>query len=92
MSSQRAPAPWACSALHGACRVSLQASPHVAGAAALYAAKNPGATPAEIRAAITNSARPIPSMSGKVCSAGTLDIPNLLGYAKGKPSSGGIAC
>lgn len=37
------------------------ASPHVAGAAALYKARNPGASPADIRAAIIAAAEPGPT-------------------------------
>ena len=48
------------------------ASPHVAGAAALYLEKHPGSTPAEVRAAIVGVATP-----GVVTSAGE-GSPNLL--------------
>ena len=50
------------------------ATPHVAGAAALYAARNPGATAAQIKTAIMNSATPTTSLSGKVLSNGRLNI------------------
>lgn len=56
------------------------ASPHVAGAAALYLSANPSATPASVTAAIKNSTTP-----NKVTSAGT-GSPNLLLYSA---SSGG---
>ncbi|MCB1555091.1 MAG: S8 family serine peptidase [Xanthomonadales bacterium] len=50
------------------------ASPHVAGAAALYLASNPNATPAQVTAALTSNATP-----SKVTSAGS-GSPNLLLY------------
>jgi subtilisin family serine protease len=48
------------------------ASPHVAGAAALYLAANPNATPQQVRDALVNSATP-----GKITSPGS-GSPNLL--------------
>jgi len=53
------------------------ASPHVAGAAALYLASNPTATPAQVTSALTGSATP-----GKVTDART-GSPNLLLYTLG---------
>lgn len=50
------------------------ATPHVTGAAALYAARNPGATAATIKAAIMSSATPTASLSGKVLSNGRLNV------------------
>ena len=50
------------------------ATPHVAGAAALYAAANPGATAAQIKAAILNSAEPTPSLNGQVLTGGRLNV------------------
>jgi len=50
------------------------ATPHVSGAAALYAARNPGATAAQIKAAIMNSATPTSSLNGKVVSNGRLNV------------------
>lgn len=50
------------------------AAPHVAGAAALYAAAHPGASMKEIRAAIISAAIPTPSLSGKCVTGGRLDI------------------
>lgn len=50
------------------------AAPHVAGAAALYAAAHPGAGMKEIRTAIINAAIPTPSLSGKCITGGRLDI------------------
>ncbi|NOT86980.1 MAG: S8 family peptidase [Lysobacter sp.] len=53
------------------------ASPHVAGAAALYLASNPSATPAQVTAALTGSSTP-----NKVTSPGT-GSPNRLLYSLG---------
>jgi len=50
------------------------ATPHVTGAAALYAAFNPGATAAQIKAAILNSATFTSSLNGKVLTNGRLNV------------------
>lgn len=50
------------------------ATPHVSGAAALYASLNPGATAAQIKAAILGQATSTPSLSGKVVSNGRLNV------------------
>jgi subtilisin family serine protease len=50
------------------------AAPHVTGAVALYAAENPGASAAEIRAALLASAAATPSLGGLVATGGRLDI------------------
>lgn len=50
------------------------ATPHVTGAAALYASTHPGATAAQIKAAILNSAIPTPSLTGKCITGGRLNI------------------
>lgn len=50
------------------------ATPHVTGAAALYAATHPGATAATIKAAILNSATPTPSLNGKCVTGGRLNV------------------
>ncbi len=50
------------------------ATPHVTGAAALYAASNPGATAAQIKSAILNSATSTPSLSGKCVTGGRLNV------------------
>jgi len=49
------------------------ATPHVTGAAALYASSFPGATAADIKAAILGTAVPTPSLSGKVVTGGRLN-------------------
>ena len=50
------------------------ATPHVTGAAAMYAARHPGATAAQIKAAILNNATPTPSVQGKVATNGRLNV------------------
>ena len=50
------------------------ATPHVTGAAALYAAYHPGSSAATIKAAILNSATPTASLSGKCVSGGRLNV------------------
>lgn len=49
------------------------ATPHVTGAAALYKSSYPGATAADVKAAIMGAAVPTPSLQGKVVSNGRLD-------------------
>ena len=50
------------------------ATPHVTGGAALYAAQHPGASAAQIKAAILNGATPTPSLAGKVLTGGRLNV------------------
>lgn len=50
------------------------ATPHVTGAAALYAATHPGATAAQIKQAILSSAVPTPSLNGKCVTGGRLNV------------------
>lgn len=50
------------------------ATPHVSGAAALYASTHPGATAAQIKAGIMGSATPTASLTGKVVSNGRLNV------------------
>jgi subtilisin family serine protease len=49
-------------------------TPHVSGAAALYLSINPGATAAQIKAAILGSATPTPSLAGKTVTGGRLNV------------------
>ncbi len=49
------------------------ATPHVTGAAALYKARNPGATAAQIKAALLNGT-PTPSLSGKTVTGDRLNV------------------
>ena len=50
------------------------ATPHVSGAAALFASLNPGANAAQIRAAIIGSVIPTASLSGKTVTGGRLNV------------------
>jgi len=50
------------------------ATPHVSGAAALYAAYHPGSSAAQIKAAILGSATPTSSLSGKTLTNGRLNV------------------
>jgi subtilisin family serine protease len=50
------------------------ATPHVSGAAALYAAYHPGSSAAQIKTAILGSATPTPSLSGKTLTNGRLNV------------------
>jgi len=50
------------------------ATPHVSGAAALYAAYHPGSSAAQIKAAILNSATPTSSLLGKTLTNGRLNV------------------
>lgn len=50
------------------------ATPHVSGGAALYAASHPGATAAQIKAAIMNAAVPTTSLTGKCVTGGRLNV------------------
>ena len=50
------------------------ATPHVSGAAALYASLYPGATAAQIKAALLNSATPTSSLSGKCATGSRLNV------------------
>lgn len=49
------------------------ATPHVTGAAALYKSSHPGASAADVKAAIMAAAVPTPSLTGKVVSNGRLN-------------------
>jgi subtilisin family serine protease len=50
------------------------ATPHVTGAAALYAATHGGSTASQVKSAILSSAVPTPSLAGKVVSGGRLNV------------------
>ncbi len=54
------------------------ATPHVAGAAALYLSQNPDATWREVKEALIKSATPIESMKGKSVSGGKLNVESLM--------------
>ena len=50
------------------------ATPHVSGAVALYAARNPGATAATIKAAILGQGSSTPSLVGKTATGRRLNV------------------
>lgn len=50
------------------------ATPHVTGAAALYASLNPGATASQIKSAILDKAKATSSLNGKTATGGRLDV------------------
>lgn len=50
------------------------ATPHVSGAAALYAAYHPGSSAAAIKSAILGSAVPTASLAGKTVTGGRLNV------------------
>ena len=50
------------------------ATPHVTGAAALYAASHPGSSASQVKAAILSSAVPTTSLSGKTLTGGRLNV------------------
>ncbi len=54
------------------------ATPHVTGAAALYASANPNATAAQIKAALLGTAEATASLVGKVATGGRLDVGDLM--------------
>ncbi len=54
------------------------ATPHVTGAAALYASSHPGATAAQIKSAILTTAVATPSLSGATVTGGRLDVSSFL--------------
>jgi subtilisin family serine protease len=57
------------------------AAPHVSGAAALLLAAEPGLGMRELRAALIDSALPIPALSGRLASGGRLDASRALAAA-----------
>lgn len=59
------------------------ATPHVTGAAVLYAAANPNASAAQIKAALLGSAAPTASMQGADATGGRLDIGALMATSPG---------
>ncbi len=61
------------SSTYGSYSGTSMATPHVTGAAALYAARFPGATAAQIRSAILGSAIPTASLAGRTVTGGRLN-------------------
>jgi subtilisin family serine protease len=62
------------SSSYGSYSGTSMATPHVTGAAALYAASHPGATAAQIKSAILESTIPTPSLNGKCVTGGRLNV------------------
>jgi subtilisin family serine protease len=58
---------------YGSYNGTSMATPHVSGAAALYASTHSGATAAQIKSALLNSAVPTDSLTGKTVTGGRLD-------------------
>ncbi len=56
------------------------ATPHVAGAAALYISTHPNATWQQVKAALIKSVTPAPALEGKTVSGGIVNVQNLLTY------------
>lgn len=54
------------------------ATPHVTGAAALYASTHPGASAGEIRSALLGSTLPTPSLAGKCVTGGRLNLSTVI--------------
>jgi len=63
------------------------AAPHVTGAVALYAAAFPGASAAQIKAALLNNAAPTASLKGLVLTGGRLDVASAIGAGSPGPMS-----
>ena len=64
------------------------ATPHVAGAAALIAARNPGLSPVEIKARLMDSVDKIPGMTGRTMTGGRLNVSKALDSKASKPPVG----
>lgn len=59
---------------YGSYNGTSMATPHVAGACALYASTYPGSTAAQIKAAILSNATPTTSLNGKTVTGGRLNV------------------
>ena len=56
------------------------ATPHVAGAAALYISANPDKDWRQVKAALLNSVKKTSVLNGKVSSGGSLDVQNMMKF------------
>ena len=65
---------WPRPLLHRSINGTSMATPHVTGAAALYASTHAGATAAQIRQAILGSVVATPSLNGKTVTGGRLNV------------------
>ena len=63
------------------------ATPHVTGAAALYASTHPGATALQIKNAILSSSTPTASLTGKTVTGGRLNVGALISVALSSTST-----
>jgi subtilisin family serine protease len=66
---------------------SSMAAPHVAGAAALLWAKNPGASVAQVRAALLAGVDRVPALAGRVITGGRLNARSSLDLLAPQPTS-----
>ena len=72
---------------YGSSSGTSMASPHVAGAIALYAAANPTATPQQILEALYASTAATSSLNGKTATNGRLDVNAMLSFGVAAPGS-----
>ncbi len=69
-----------------------QAAPHVSAACALLLQQDSMATPAEIKAAIINSATVTPALTGNCLSDGRLNLSGALTYSEGDTTTVSLSC
>jgi thermitase len=74
---------------YGAFSGTSMATPHVAGAAALYASTHANATAEQIRTAILSSVNPTASMNGRTVTGGRLDLSTVIGLPEEPPTEPG---
>lgn len=70
---------------YGTASGTSMATPHVTGAAALYAAAHPAASAKQVRDAILSTARPTTSLAGRAATGGRLDVGALVQKAPPAP-------
>jgi alpha-tubulin suppressor-like RCC1 family protein/subtilisin family serine protease len=68
------------------------ATPHVAGALALYIAADPTASVRKLRTRLLQTVDPVPELTGKVASGGRLSLSGLLLGSSSCDDHGGLAC